>query len=166
MAPPTIDETLALTEKDIDLIVSKDIRQDIFAHLQNAGIQFNNRDPTVRLAEELRRYVCGDDDDSSAVNMATIMAKFNEMSAGMEEVMNEMKEELATSSERLEQRIMKVEKGKQSAQAAALVNVRTARSPTVADRGLDQPQDPQHDRPEDIRKRMRKRRLQSHGTTK
>ena len=118
MAPPTTDQTLALTEEDIDAIVSDNNRQDLFTHLQNAGIQFSNRDPTVRLAKKLRKFVCGDD-DKPAIDMATIMAKFSEMSAGiMKEVqsgMNEMKEELATSSERLEQRIMKVEKGEATA---------------------------------------------------
>ena len=101
MAPPTIDQTLALTEDNIDAIVSDNNRQDLFAHLQNAGIQFSSKDPTVRLAKKLRNFVCGD--DSPAIDMATIMARFSEMSAGiMKEVqsgMNEMKEELATSSE-------------------------------------------------------------------
>ena len=121
MAPPTTDQTLALTEEEIDAIVSDNNRQDLFTHRQNAGIQFSNRDPTVRLAKKLRKFVCGDD-DKPAIDMATIMARFSEMSAGiMKEVqsgMNEMKEELATSSERLERRILKVEKGEPSVQAA------------------------------------------------
>ena len=60
MAPPTIDQTLALTEENIDAIVSENNRQDLFVHLENAGITFSDRDPTVRLANELRRYVCGE----------------------------------------------------------------------------------------------------------
>ena len=95
MAPPTIDQTLALTEEDIDAIVFDNNRQDLFVHLENAGIQFSDRDPTVRLAKELRRYVCGDDDDSSAIDMAAIMAAIKASS-------KQLKEELATSSERLE----------------------------------------------------------------
>ena len=110
MAPPTIDQTLALTEEEIDSIVSENRRQDLLVHLENAGIQFSDRDPTVRLAKKLKKFVCGDD-DKPAIDMAAIMAKFDEMKMEMAASSEQMKEELATSSERLEQRIMKVEKG-------------------------------------------------------
>ena len=100
---PTLDQTLATTKADIDLIASENKHHDL-------SIQFNNRAPAVRLVMELRKFVC-DDDDKPAIGMAAITAKFNEM-----------KMEMAASLERLKRRIMKVEKGKLSAHIAAVVN--------------------------------------------
>ena len=100
MAPPTITETENLTTTMVDELVADKERELLFAHLKNVDIECDKRTSTVNLGKKLRRWIEGDDDDVKASDLLSLIQN-----------MDMKLTEMSTTSERLEKRIMEVEKG-------------------------------------------------------
>ena len=115
MATPKFEDTEQLTEAEVDELVKQAKRDVLLAHLRNTDVQVEKKDNTARLGVRLKRWIRGELEDDAMKNVNAILQKFDEMKASFEE-----------TTERLEQRVMKVEKGERR-------DVTTAENTTAGD---------------------------------